>query len=77
MLVIKCAGCHKKLFRYDKIGHGAVLRCYRAKITRDFSMEIRDEQLICRCGKIIARDKGRYFDMIKNAFTWSGTKRSG
>ena len=75
MLVIKCAGCHQKLFRYDKVGQGNILRCYRKKITREFKYKIIDERLICVCGKVIARDKGQYYDMVKHAFIYSGTKR--
>ncbi|OEG63254.1 hypothetical protein [Halanaerobium congolense] len=34
MLTIKCAKCKTKLFKYEKIGQGKVLRCGKNKITR-------------------------------------------
>ena len=76
MLIIKCAGCKRKLFRYDKIGKGAVLRCYFKRISKYYDLQISDETVSCPCGKIIGHKKENAIKMIQSAFTWTGTKRS-
>jgi hypothetical protein len=37
MLALKCAACKKKLWRYDKIGPGEVLRCHKDRIIRMYA----------------------------------------
>jgi predicted RNA-binding Zn-ribbon protein involved in translation (DUF1610 family) len=70
MLMIKCAACKTKLWKYDKIGQGEVLRCHKKRITR--RQEIRQEgnRINCLCGKDIGIDKGS----PKNKFTFSGVE---
>ena len=77
MLTLKCAGCKRKLWKYDKIGKGEVLRCYKDRIAQTFQFETHDERVRCQCGMEIGIDKGRYIKMIGKAFTYSGTKRNG
>ena len=74
MLTIKCSGCKQKLFKYHKIGPGQVLRCHKSRIGKQYGVQIREDMLLCVCGRVIGWDKGRYFSMDKNAFTYSGTK---
>ena len=74
MLTIKCSGCKQKLFKYHKIGPGQVLRCHKDRIGKRFQVQVQEGKLFCSCGRVIGRDKGRYFSMDKNAFTSSGTK---
>jgi len=76
MLVIRCAACKKKLWRYDKIGPGAVLRCHKARISKKYIPVPDGGKLFCPCGKEIGIDKGSFFKMIAKAFTASGTKRN-
>ena len=76
MLTIKCAACKRKLWKYDKIGHGEVLRCYKSRMGRIYDYELRERKLFCTCGKPIGIDKGPHIKMIKNAFIYSGTKRN-
>ena len=79
MLTIRCAGCKRKLWKYDKIGHGEVLRCHKSRISKVYDITLTDvegEKLRCQCGKDIGIDKGSNFKMIKKAFTYSGEKRS-
>ncbi|MFP4284969.1 MAG: hypothetical protein ACLFQG_05395 [Desulfovermiculus sp.] len=76
MLTIKCSGCKHKLFKYYKIGPGQVLRCHKDRIGKQFEVQVREGKLLCSCGRVIGRDKGRYYSMDKNAFTYSGTKSS-
>ncbi|XPV75919.1 MAG: hypothetical protein ACNI27_14970 [Desulfovibrio sp.] len=77
MLVIKCARCRKKLWKYFKIGSGEVLRCHKERIKKEFipieKMQ-KEHKLICPCGNIIALDKGKHFSMVKKSVTYSGTK---
>jgi hypothetical protein len=78
MLVLRCAACRKKLWRYNKIGKGEVLRCHKARIDRDYGNCSTDgDKIHCICGNIIGIDKGSYYKMIGKAFTYSGTKRNG
>ena len=83
MLVIRCSACRKKLWKYLKIGPGEVLRCHKARISKNFGMTRQGEDLkpnqspdkiYCRCGKEIGIDKGSYYKMIAKAFTYSGKK---
>jgi len=76
MLILRCAACRKKLWRYDKIGPGEVLRCHKSRIDKmyqpiDFCGKIR-----CRCGNAVGIDKGGFIKMIARAFTCSGTSRN-
>lgn len=76
MLIIHCAACKKKLWRYDKIGPGEVLRCHKDRITRFYHARIHQQGIQCPCGKDIGIDKGTLYKMIANAFTYKGTKRN-
>lgn len=77
MLTIYCAACRTKLWRYDKIGQGHVVRCHKAKIGKMYNGELREHKMFCPCGKPIGIDKGSHFRMIAGAFTHTGTKRNG
>lgn len=51
LLVIRCAACKNKLWKYDKIGKGEVLRCYKDRIVEFYSEEIiEDGKFKCTCG---------------------------
>lgn len=76
MLIIRCSACKSKLWRYDKIGPGEVLRCHKVRIKKMFSAVVGDNgRIYCKCGKGIAIDKGSFYKMIAKAFTYRGTKR--
>ena len=78
MLTIRCAACRRKLWRYDKIGKGEVLRCHKSRIEKDFGGCRPDSGTwVCECGKTIGVDKGTFIKMNGSAFTYSGTKRNG
>jgi hypothetical protein len=77
MLILRCSACRSKLWRYDKVGQGDVLRCHKNRIDKDYKNCTADVQKIrCRCGKVIGIDKGSCIKMIAKAFTCSGTKRN-
>lgn len=77
MLILRCAACKSKLWKYDKIGKGEVLRCHKVRIVKYYQeLKVVAGKVICKCGKEIAIDKGRFFKMDHNAFIYSGTKRN-
>ncbi len=76
MLVIRCAACRKKLWRYDKIGPGEVLRCHKKRMGKVYTMVVDGNRVLCSCGKVVGIDKGSFIKMIGKAFTYRGTKRN-
>lgn len=76
VLTLKCAACKRKLWKYEKIGQGQVLRCYKDRITRRYALRQVDDAIFCECGKKIGVDEGNTIKMISNAFTYTGTKRN-
>ena len=59
MLVIRCAACKRKLWKYDKIGRGEVLRCHKDRITRRYEVKEEEDRIKCLCGKDIGIGKDR------------------
>lgn len=76
MLTVKCAACKTKLWKYDKIGQGELLRCHKSRMEKIYVMERAGDKVLCSCGKPIGIDKGRFIKMIARAFTHTGTKRN-
>lgn len=76
MLTIKCSACKQKLWRYDKIGQGEVLRCHKDRIKKMYQSKLEGHKIYCSCGKEIGIDKGTFYKMIAKAFTYRGTKRN-
>ena len=76
MLVVKCAACKKKLWRYDKIGPGDLLRCHKARIDKMYGSIFDGDKIYCRCGRDVGIDKRSFYQMIKGAVTSSGSSRN-
>ena len=77
MLVLRCTACRKKLWRYDKIGKGEVLRCHKERIVKDYGNCSTDgKRVFCLFGNNIGIDKGGYYKMIDRAFISAGTSRN-
>ncbi len=74
MLTIKCAACRRKLWKYEKLGQGEVLRCHKARISKMYEVTERDGKIWCLCGKVLGIDKGTFYSMAKGCFTYAGTK---
>ena len=74
MLTIKCSGCKTKIFKYEKIGMGKVIYCYKDRIKGDFSFKEGEEYKCRKCGKVIGVDRGGRIKMKQHAFTASGFK---
>ncbi|MCP4632354.1 MAG: hypothetical protein GY855_05465 [candidate division Zixibacteria bacterium] len=73
MINIKCSKCKSKIFKYNKIGKGRILRCWFEKIVKDYSVRDGDE-VNCQCGNLIGVVEGKKVKMKQNAFEYSGTK---
>lgn len=77
MLTIKCAACKNKIWKYDKIGPGEVLRCHKSRIKKKYiSLKKHADKYFCPCGKSIGIDKGSFIKMDAKAFIYTGTKRT-
>lgn len=76
MLTIRCAECKTKLFKYNKLGKGEVLRCHKARIDRMLAAENHGDALCCPCGNRLGIDKGSFWKMVGKAFTYKGAKVS-
>ncbi len=74
MLTVKCAACRKKLWKYNKLGQGEVVRCHKERISKWYDVLEKDGKIYCTCGKVIGIDKDTFYSMIKNSFTYAGTK---
>lgn len=77
MLTIRCSACKRKLWKYDKIGQGEVLRCHKDRIKKHYDWQTAGHKIQCLCGKDIGIDKGSFYKMVAKSFTCSGTKRNG
>lgn len=77
MLTIICAKCHTKIWKYDKIGKGKVLRCHKARIDRHLvETTVHGDKVHCpSCGQALGIDKGSFYKMDPKAFRYRGTKR--
>jgi len=71
MITILCNQCRKKVFKYRKIGEGRVLKCYKSRISKDYS-QIKEGNVYCKNGHFIGHDEGRYIKMKQAAFSYSG-----
>ncbi|MGF1685493.1 hypothetical protein L4C36_02205 [Photobacterium japonica] len=50
---IACAGCKAPLYKYRKGGKGALVKCFKERIVKDFT----EQEGICpQCGGQFARD---------------------
>jgi hypothetical protein len=74
MILIRCAGCRTKLFKYEKIGPGQILICHKSRIIKIHCLETVNGKIQCKCGAYVGIDKGDYYKMIAKGFIASGTK---
>jgi len=73
MVVIKCAKCKGKIFKYLKIGKGRILHCWKGRIVEDYSAQDGNE-VKCQCGNLVGIDEGKWIKMKQRSFTYSGTR---
>jgi hypothetical protein len=69
MITVRCSECGRDIFRYQKIGKGRLLHCWKMRISTDNS--IHDGHLVkCPCGNVIGRDSGRKINLERgNVYT--------
>jgi len=71
MIIVKCAKCKRKVFKYLKIGKGRLWHCWKDGIIKDYS--VRDGNKIeCQCGNLIGIDEGKWIKMKQHSFIYSG-----
>ncbi len=71
MITIRCAHCRKKIFKYNKIGKGRILYCWKERIKEDYTKREGDK-VLCECGKLIGIDEKIRIRMKQNSFIYSG-----
>jgi DNA-directed RNA polymerase subunit RPC12/RpoP len=72
MLTIRCAKCGKRIFKYEKIGQGRLLHCWKDQIVEDRSVR-EGREVRCQCGSLVGLDEGKWIKMKRNSFARSGT----
>jgi hypothetical protein len=72
MIIIRCAKCRAKIFKYKKIGKGRLLHCWKDRIVKDYTVRAGDE-VRCACGNLIGVSESKWIRMKQNAFSHSGT----
>jgi len=73
MLIIKCARCKQKIFRYVKIGKGKLWHCWKDRIVEDFSIHD-GKNIKCKCGNLIGIDEDKWIKLKQRSIITSGTK---
>ena len=72
LITVSCSECGREIFRYQKVGKGRLLHCWKQRISTDNS--IHDGDLIkCKCGVAIGRNSGRKINLERGDITSSGT----
>ncbi|MBN2380624.1 hypothetical protein JXM67_12555 [candidate division WOR-3 bacterium] len=72
MLIIKCARCKRKLFKYQKIGSGRLLHLWPRRIIEDHSIH-EGKEVKCQCGNIVGSDQGIWIKLKPQSFTYTGS----
>ena len=74
MIIVKCAKCEGKIFKYQKIGKGRLWHCWKDRIIKDYS--IRDgNEVKCQCGNLVGIEENKWIKMKQHSFTYSGTAK--
>lgn len=73
MLIIKCAKCKRKVFKYVKIGKGKLWHCWKDRIIEDLSIK-EGKYIKCNCGNLIGIDEEKWIKLKQHSILISGTK---
>jgi hypothetical protein len=73
MLIIKCAKCRRKVFKYVKIGKGKVWHCWKDRIIEDLSIH-EGKNIKCNCGNLVGIDEEKWIKIKQHSILISGTK---
>lgn len=72
MLVLKCARCKRKLYKYLKVGKGRLLHCWKGRIKEDHT--VKDGNAVrCPCGNLVGIDMGTFIKLKQRSFTRTGS----
>jgi hypothetical protein len=72
MIIVRCAKCKRKIFKYRKIGKGKLLHCWKDRLIEDYTLRKQNE-VRCECGNLIGIDEGKWIKMKQHTFFYSGT----
>ncbi|MDD3621513.1 MAG: hypothetical protein PHQ81_03825 [Methanofollis sp.] len=72
MITITCAACGRKLFRYQKIGKGKLLHCWKTRISSDYTVR-EDDQVYCPCGRHVGVVEGPWINLHGGSFAVRGS----
>jgi len=67
MIIVRCAKCKRKIFKYRKIGKGKLLHCWKDRLIEDYTLRKQNE-VRCECGNLIGIDEGKWIKMKQHAF---------
>jgi hypothetical protein len=69
ILIIRCAKCNSKVFKYLKVGKGRVLKCWKNRIQENHTIQ-KGKCVICPCGNIIGTDIGPYIKIKQHSIIY-------
>ncbi len=72
-MILKCAKCKRKVFKYVKIGKGKLWHCWKDRIIEDLSVH-EGKDIKCNCGNLIGVDENKWIKLKQNSNQKSGTK---
>ena len=71
MIIIRCAKCNSKIFKYKKVGKGRLWHCWKERIIKDYS--IRDGSSVkCQCGNVIGVVEGKWIKIYPVRYIITG-----
>lgn len=72
MITVKCIKCKSNIFKYQKIGKGKLLHCWKGRIKRDYSIH-NGKEIRCICGNVVGIEEEKWIKMKQHTFEISGT----
>ncbi|MDE4908840.1 hypothetical protein L0665_09495 [Methanogenium marinum] len=73
MITVLCASCGAKLFRYQKIGKGRLLHCWKNRISSNHTVREGDDVYCPKCGQHIGVVETQWINIHGGSFTVKGS----
>ena len=73
MITVSCSSCGSKLFRYQKIGKGRLLHCWKNRISSDHTTRKGDDVYCPTCGQHIGVVETEWINIHGGSFTVKGS----
>lgn len=73
MITVCCSSCGAKLFRYQKIGKGRLLHCWKTRISSDHTTREGDDVYCPKCGLHIGVVETQWINMHGGSCTVKGS----